>query len=91
MKVKVRIKTIGNLETGNKKEGGTWAARSMVLEEDGQLYPDRFAVRLTGEGAENLQWKEGDYALATLSFTTREYNGRHLQDVYLKNLNLIIK
>ena len=87
MKVKVRIKSIGNLESGNKKEGsGHWAARTMVLEEDGLLYPDRFAVRLTGEAAENLQWKEGEYATATLSFSTREYNGRHLQDVYLKNL-----
>ena len=86
MKVKVRIKSIGNLETGNKKEGGTWAARTMVLEEDGQLYPDRFAVRLTGEAAESLQWKEGDYALATLSFSAREHDGRHYQDVYLKNL-----
>lgn len=87
MKVKVRIKAIGNLESGSKKDGsGHWSARTMVLEEDGQLYPDRFAVRLTGEAADNLQWKEGDYALATMSFSTRENNGRHYQDVYLKNL-----
>lgn len=90
MKIKVKIKTIGHLEHGPKRDGsGNWSARNLILEEDGSMYPDRFATRVSGEAAENFQWQEGTIALATISFSVREHNGNIYQDVYLKNLETL--
>ena len=53
MKIKVKIKTIGHLEHGPKRDGsGNWSARNLILEEDGSMYPDRFATRVSGEAAD---------------------------------------
>ena len=87
MKIKVKIKKIGSIEHGTRRDGsGTWSARSIILEEEGSLYPDTFVVRVSGEKAETLQWKVGDNALATLDFSVRENNEKMYQDVFLKNL-----
>ena len=88
MKIRVKIKTIGPIESGEKRDGGTWKARNLLLEEDGQFNADRFLVRLSGEKAENFQWQEGDVVDATIYFNVRtgEQTGRQFQDLYLANL-----
>ena len=89
MKIKVRIKTVGKIERGEKRDGsGTWCARTIILEEDGSLYPDRFVTRISGEAAENFQWEEGSTAMATLSFSVREHNERMFQEIFLSNLEM---
>lgn len=90
MKLKVKIKRIGAIERGQKRDGsGTWCARTIILTEDASLYPDEFTARISGEAAENLQWQEGNTAMATLSFSVREHNGNIYQDVYLRNLEAL--
>lgn len=88
MKIRVKIKTIGPIESGEKRDGGTWKARNLLLEEDGQFNADRFLVRLSGEKAENFQWQEGDVVTATIYFNVRmsDQTGRQFQDLYLANL-----
>ena len=91
MKIRVKIKTIGPVETGKKQDGGDWTARNLLLEEDGQFNADRFLVRVSGERAANFQWQEGDVVEATIYFNVRtnDKTGRQYQDLYLANLTSI--
>lgn len=88
MKIKVKIKSVGKIQHGQKKDGsGIWSARDIVLEEVGSLHPDVFVARISGSTADNFQWQEGDIATASLMFSTREFNDRIFQDIYLADLN----
>ena len=91
MKIRVKIKTIGPVETGKKRDGGDWTARNLLLEEDGQFNADRFLVRVNGEKATDFQWKEGDVVDATIYFNVRtsDQTGRQYQDLYLANLEQV--
>lgn len=91
MKIRVKIKTLGPVESGQKRDGGNWTARNLILEEDGSYNPDRFIVRVSGERAENFQWQEGDVVDATIYFNVRtgEQSGRQYQDLYLANLESV--
>lgn len=74
--------------SGQKKDGsGTWYARELVLEcNDGNMYPDEFIVRVTGAVAQSDSLATGNCYLADISFSTRAYNGRVYQDLYLRSL-----
>jgi len=91
MTIEVKVKTIGQLQSGDKKDGsGKWYAREVVLEaNDGSMYPDEFVVRISGDSAENCTLKEGGAYGAEICFSTREYNGRKFQDVYLRNIKAL--
>lgn len=88
MKVEVKIKSVGELTSGQKKDGsGTWFARDVILESnDGSLYPDEFVIRATGALAQSNSLAEGLCYLADISFSKREWNGRYFADIYLRNL-----
>lgn len=88
MKIEVKIKSVGSLMSGQKKDGsGTWHARDLILEcNDGSMYPDEFVVRVTGAVAQSESLATGNCYLADISFSTRAYNGRVYQDLYLRNL-----
>jgi len=89
MLLEVTIKTIGALQSGEKKDGtGQWFAKDLVLEvNDGTRYPDEFAVRLTGENAQSDELKEGQTCMADISFSAREYKGRMYQDSWVRSLS----
>lgn len=91
MKLEVKIKTIGMLQSGDKKDGsGKWFARDLILETaDGSMYPDEFVVRVTGSTAEKGEFEQNQLYQADISLYTREFKGRFYQDSWLRDLTLI--
>lgn len=63
-----------------KAEGGQMLKRSVVLQELGGKYEDRYAATLIGAMAEK-GFAEGDLVVARLRFQTHEYNGNWYQDI----------
>jgi len=90
MKIEVKVKAIGDLQSDDKKDGsGKWYARDVVLTaNDGSMYPDEFPVRITGDFAQNCSLNIGDVCEADISFSTHAYNGKVYQDLYLRNITL---
>lgn len=88
MVIKVKVKTIGNLQEGDKRDGtGKWYARDIVLTvQDGSMYPDEFVVRLTKDHALNCNLSKDAVYSADISFSIRDFNGRQYQDSWLRKL-----
>lgn len=88
MQIEVKVKSIGSLQSGDKKDGsGKWYARDIVLVcNDGSMYPDEFPVHVTGDTAQNGSIREGQAYLADISFSKREYKDRMYPELYLRNL-----
>lgn len=91
MIIDARIKSIGSLQSGEKRDGsGKWFSKDIVLEIcDGTRFPDEYVVRLTGENAQNPEIEEGKLCQADVSFSSREYKGRYYQDAWVRSLEVV--
>ena len=63
-----------------KSEGGMLNKRTLVLQELGGKYEPTYVVSVLGSLA-TLEFQEGDLVIATLRFSSREYNGQMFMDV----------
>ena len=63
-----------------KREGGMLNKRTLVLQELGGKYEPTYVVSVLGSLA-TLEFQEGDLVIATLRFSSREYNGQMFMDV----------
>ena len=68
-----------------KSEGGMLNKRTLVLQELGGKYEPTYVVSVLGSLA-TLEFQEGDLVLATLRFSSREYNGQMFMDVVATEL-----
>ena len=68
-----------------KSEGGMLNKRSLVLQELGGKYEPTYVVSVLGSLA-TLEFLEGDLVIATLRFSSREYNGQMFMDVVATEL-----
>lgn len=84
----VFLKAVGELQSGDKKDGsGKWYARDIVVEaNDNTLYRDTFVVRYTGEKAIEPAIQVGKLYQAEIVFATRTNGERVYQDLWLKSL-----
>ena len=63
-----------------KTEGGVLNKRTLVLQELGGKYEPTYVVSVLGSLA-TLEFQEDDLVIATLRFSSREYNGQMFMDV----------
>ena len=68
-----------------KSEGGMLDKRTLVLQELGGKYEPTYVVSVLGSLA-TLEFQEGDLVIATLRFSSREYNGQMFMDVIATEL-----
>ena len=68
-----------------KSEGGMLNKRTLVLQELGGKYEPTYVVSILGSLA-TLEFQEGDLVIATLRFSSREYNGQMFMDVVATEL-----
>ena len=68
-----------------KSEGGMLNKRTLVLQELGGKYEPTYVVSVLGPLA-TLEFQEGDLVIATLRFSSREYNGQMFMDVVATEL-----
>ena len=68
-----------------KSEGGMLNKRTLVLQELGGKYEPTYVVSALGSQA-TLEFQEGDLVIATLRFSSREYNGQMFMDVVATEL-----
>ena len=68
-----------------KSEGGMLNKRTLVLQELGGKYEPTYVVSVLGALA-TLEFLEGDLVIATLRFSSREYNGQMFMDVVATEL-----
>ena len=68
-----------------KSEGGMLNKRTLVLQELGGKYEPTYVVSVLGSLA-TLEFQEGDLVIATLRFSSREYNGQVFMDVVATEL-----
>lgn len=68
-----------------KSENGQMAKRNLVLQEVGGKYENQYVVAALGNLAV-CQFYENDIVIATMRFTTREYNGQMFQDIVVTDL-----
>jgi hypothetical protein len=68
-----------------KSEGGMLNKRTLVLQELGGKYEPTYMVSVLGSLA-TLEFQEGDLVIATLRFSSREYNGQMFMDVVATEL-----
>ena len=68
-----------------KSEGGVLNKRTLVLQELGGKYEPTYVVSALGSLA-TLEFQEGDLVIATLRFSSREYNGQMFMDVIATEL-----
>lgn len=68
-----------------KSEGGILNKRTLVLQELGGKYEPTYVVSVLGSLA-TLEFQEGDLVIATLRFSSREYNGQMFMDVVATEL-----
>lgn len=68
-----------------KSEGGVLNKRTLVLQELGGKYEPTYVVSALGPQA-TLEFQEGDLVIATLRFSSREYNGQMFMDVVATEL-----
>ena len=68
-----------------KSEGGMLNKRTLVLQELGGKYEPTYVVSVLGSQA-TLEFQEGDLVIATLRFSSREYNGQMFMDVVATEL-----
>ena len=68
-----------------KSEGGMLNKRTLLLQELGGKYEPTYVVSVLGSLA-TLEFQEGDLVIATLRFSSREYNGQMFMDVVATEL-----
>ena len=68
-----------------KAEGGQLSKCMITLQEWGDKYGDTFVCTLLGNSAQ-CRWSAGDIVLASLRFSSHEYNGQWYQDITVNEI-----
>lgn len=72
---------LNNGETINKRNVVITSRECRVSDSGVYAYDQDFAVDILGERAKGFQLKENSWIVATLSFSTREYNGMFYPEI----------
>ena len=73
-----------------KAEGGQISKCNVVLQEPGGKYENSYVATILGEQA-NIRFAKDDLVVASLRFSTREYNGQVYQDIVVSEIIRINK
>ena len=68
-----------------KAEGGQTSKCNIVLKKLGGTYEDSFVATILGEQAKT-RFELNDLVVASLRFSTREYNGQVYQDIVVNEI-----
>ena len=68
-----------------KAEGGQISKCNVVLQELGGKYANSYVATILGEQA-NIRFELNDLVVASLRFSTREYNGQTYQDIVVNEI-----
>ena len=68
-----------------KAESGQTSKCTITLQEFGGKYEDTFVATMLGNTAQCRFYKD-DLVMASLRFTTREYNGQMYQDIVVNDI-----
>ena len=68
-----------------KAEGGQISKCNVVLQELGGKYENSYVATILGEQA-NIRFAKDDLVVASLRFSTREYNGQTYQDIVVSEI-----
>ena len=73
-----------------KSENGQMMKCNIVLQEMGGKYENQYAAAMLGNAAQ-CKFYPGDFVVATLRFTAREYNGQVYQDILVTDIEKLGK
>ena len=83
------FKVIAQSETfavqSQKAEGGQISKCNIVLQELGGKYENSYVATILGEQA-NMHFVKNELVVASLRFSTREYNGQVYQDILISEI-----
>ena len=68
-----------------KAEGGPVSKCNIVLQELGGKYENSYVATILGEQAK-IRFAQNDLVVASLRFSTREYNGQVYQDIMVNEI-----
>ena len=68
-----------------KAEGGQISKCNIVLQEPGGKYENSYVATILGEQA-NMRFVKNELVVASLRFSTREYNGQIFQDIVVNEI-----
>ena len=68
-----------------KAEGGQISKCNIVLQELGGKYENSYVATILGEQA-NMRFVKNELVVASLRFSTREYNGQVYQDIVVNEI-----
>ena len=68
-----------------KAEGGQISKCNIVLQEPGGKYENSYVATILGEQA-NMHFVKNELVVASLRFSTREYNGQVYQDIVINEI-----
>ena len=68
-----------------KAEGGQISKCNIVLQEPGGKYENSYVATILGEQA-NMHFVKNELVVASLRFSTREYNGQIFQDIVVNEI-----
>ena len=68
-----------------KAEGGQISKRNIVLQESGGKFENSYVATILGEQA-NMRFAKDELVVASLRFSTREYNGQVYQDILISEI-----
>lgn len=80
MELTGKIIEVLELQTGTKKDGGTWQKQQYVLETEGE-YPKKVCFMVWGDNVDKFNIQKGELVKVDLDIESREYNGRWYTDV----------
>ena len=88
------FKVVAQSETfavpSQKAEGGQVNKCNIILQDVGGKYENSYVAAVLGEQA-NIRFAKGDLVVASLRFSTREYNGQVYQDIVVSEIIQINK
>ena len=73
-----------------KAEGGQISKCNVVLQEPGGKFENSYVATILGEQAK-IRFAQNDLVVASLRFSTREYNGQMYQDIVVSEIVRINK
>ena len=68
-----------------KAEGGQVSKCNIILQDVGGKYENSYVAAVLGEQA-NIRFMRDDLVVASLRFSTREYNGQTYQDIVVTEI-----
>ena len=68
-----------------KAEGGQISKCNVVLQEPGGKFENSYVATILGEQAK-IRFAQNDLVVASLRFSTREYNGQTYQDIVVSEI-----